>query len=213
MARLEGWQKVRNWWVYVAQPVIRDCRAWARGAQAADKQSPYSLVPEVALPAQVADEQAPGGDGIAGPLATTFDQFGRIGLVEWEARLLVSWLGGDSERLSEVIQWVFRAHKRLELLDFPNYGGEPSVAMLRDVHPGAVESLERLLRQLVAIPDLSVEQTYALLRQRLPGIELPRCRSQSDLGELIAVARNLNGWCAEAGTLPCGCSALSIDKL
>ncbi len=210
MARLDGWRKVRNWLIpWRAESVIGEAGGGPPGARAADKQ-PLVAPTKVALPALRADQPASVGerDGNVAPVIA-IDQFGRCGLLASEVAMFVDWLGAEA-RVFETLTWVFRAHQRLEMLDFPNYSGEISIDMVRSVHPRAVQSLEQLLRQLVGMPGLTVEQTYALLRQRLPGIEFPRCHGMGDLQELIAVARNQNIWCAERGTLPCGCSAVAV---
>lgn len=138
-------------------------------------------------------------------LWTQTDRFGQFGLSHGEVQVLATWLG-DEHRMAEVLWWVVRAHQRLELLAFPSWTGMPSVAMLRDVHPGVVAELERLLCSLVGDPTASTELVRSILARRIPGRVFPRASSKHELEELLAAARTINRWLAERAGFLCGCS-------
>lgn len=202
---------VGNWW-----QKVRHCLSWqaeadnrSRGARDADKQALVALPPvdwfRLEPLTEAAEQPAPL------PSPTERDQIGPLGLEHWEERLLADW-AGSPDRLRQLWDWVNRAHKRLELLHFPNYPGGASIAMLRDVHPQALQELDRVLDAFVGVKQLSVEQVRTRLKQHLPGLTFPKAADRADLEELIAVARNLNGWLADHGTLACGCPPL-VEKV
>ncbi len=200
-----------SWWLLVRHRLVwksetrptRDLR-FTPNARAADKQpwtpTQFTFGDE---PQLLAEQPA-----IVTPPTGHVDQLGRLGLLESEERLLTWWLG-SKDCLLGLLDWVKRAHKRMEMLQFPNSTGDVSVAMLRDVHPRAVQDLERLLRSVVGIKAASVDQVRSLLHQRLTGVIFPRASTKAELEELLACARNLNWWLASNGTLPCGCGAIT----
>lgn len=205
---------IGSWWLQVRRRLVWEHETppspTAReGARAADRQGErltgidwFGQRPA----SQPSDDAHPSQPDI--PVA----DLGHIGLPIWEERMLAEWAGSHC-RLLEVFEWVCRAHKRLEMLHFPNNPGGANIAMLRDVHPRSVEELARLLRSAVGMEGVTVEQIRSLFKQRLPGLLFPNAASRAELEKLLAIARNLNWWLAGYGTLPCGCPPMAMGDI